>query len=525
MALTAAQMSMLEAMFPRHIMEQIAAQGASMERGKRPGALGGGPAAGLDLDMMATQHECVTIMFTDIVGFTAFSKECTPGQVMSFLNELFSKLDDLLDKHSVYKVETAGDCYIICAGLLDEDEDGFKTVSTASPSPAAKAKAARRALNFTMDMMQVASTVMMPNTGKPVVLRAGLHSGPVVSGLIGSRLLKFSLFGDTMNTASRMESTSLPGRIQVSQATLDLLRDAQPSRWEPTGGVEVKGKGLMQTSLLSQEATRSYGRRPLRRMSTRKAPTDCSAAVTAPQTSALCSPDQPTTPYPKAGTFPVSDVFTIRLSCRTSDKPPALYLSSTDSETTARPWPPEATEAEAAEAEAAEAAAVGGLPGGVEAALPLPDPVPAGVALERKGAFLLDRDSLRLSHHAQASCREGCTGRGSNRLLSSLRAGYSSVNGWVAGDTGRVLPGEGARVMRTPSRSLAGAVADSWSPVTYAQAYGHGRLHSGESCRAGQGMGLGLGLGPMLGRSSSVSGSMSGTSIESGSEPAGGECW
>ncbi|GFH20709.1 guanylate cyclase domain-containing protein, partial [Haematococcus lacustris] len=153
MALTAAQMSMLEAMFPRHIMEQIAAQGASMERGKRPGALGGGPAAGLDLDKMATQHECVTIMFTDIVGFTAFSKECTPGQVMSFLNELFSKLDDLLDKHSVYKVETAGDCYIICAGLLDEDEDGFKTVSTASPSPAAKAKAARRALNFTMDMM------------------------------------------------------------------------------------------------------------------------------------------------------------------------------------------------------------------------------------------------------------------------------------------------------------------------------------------------------------------------------------
>ncbi|KAL6747238.1 guanylate cyclase, partial [Haematococcus lacustris] len=138
-----------------------------------------------------------SIMFTDIVGFTAFSKECTPGQVMSFLNELFSKLDALLDKHNVYKVETAGDCYIICGGLLDEDEDGFQAVEKAGLCPAS--------------CLPVAATVMMPNTGEPVVLRAGLHSGPVVSGLVGSRLPKFSLFGDTMNTASRMESTSLPG--------------------------------------------------------------------------------------------------------------------------------------------------------------------------------------------------------------------------------------------------------------------------------------------------------------------------
>ncbi|KAL6760546.1 guanylate cyclase [Haematococcus lacustris] len=114
-------------------------------------------------------------------------------QVMSFLNELFSKMDGLLDKHNVYKVETAGDCYIICGGLLDEDEDGFKTVASGSPTRVAKIKAARRALNFAVEMMRVASTVMMPNTGKPVVLRAGLHSGPVVSGLVGSRLPKFSL--------------------------------------------------------------------------------------------------------------------------------------------------------------------------------------------------------------------------------------------------------------------------------------------------------------------------------------------
>ncbi|GFH12709.1 guanylate cyclase domain-containing protein, partial [Haematococcus lacustris] len=249
MALTAAQMTMLEAMFPRHIMEQIAAHGAAAAMS----GVAGFDVGAMSLSKLATHHECVTIMFTDIVGFTAFSKECTPGQVMSFLNELFSKLDALLDKHNVYKVETAGDCYIICGGLLDEDEDGFQAVSTSSPCRAAKTKAARRALNFALDMMRVAATVMMPNTGKPVVLRAGLHSGPVVSGLVGSRLPKFSLFGDTMNTASRMESTSLPGRIQVSQTTYELLRDPRPSRWQPTGGVEVKGKGLMHTFLMDTE--------------------------------------------------------------------------------------------------------------------------------------------------------------------------------------------------------------------------------------------------------------------------------
>ncbi|GFH08250.1 guanylate cyclase domain-containing protein, partial [Haematococcus lacustris] len=169
-------------------MEQIADGAAAAMSGAA-----GFDVGAMSLSKLATHHECVTIMFTDIVGFTAFSKECTPCQVMSFLNELFSKLDALLDKHNVYKVETAGDCYIICGGLLDEDEDGFQAVSTSSPCNAAKTKAARRALNFALDMLRVAATVMMPNTGEPVVLRAGLHSGPVVSGLVGSRLPKFSL--------------------------------------------------------------------------------------------------------------------------------------------------------------------------------------------------------------------------------------------------------------------------------------------------------------------------------------------
>ncbi|KAJ9533697.1 hypothetical protein QJQ45_026761, partial [Haematococcus lacustris] len=255
-----------------------------------PGPVGSSLTQQLDVAALATHHECVTIMFTDIVGFTTMSKECQPAQVragvgqrvrastgtalpgtvwwlqvMSFLNELFSQLDQLVNKHAVFKVETAGDCYIVCGGLLDEDEDGFMTVSSGQQNGAARTRAARRVLNFAADMMQarfparlvvaqVASTVMMPNNGLPVVLRAGLHSGPVVSGVIGSHLPKFSLFGDTMNTASRMESTSLPGRIQVSQPTFELLGDPQPERWQSTGGIEVKGKGTMFTYLMKSEA-------------------------------------------------------------------------------------------------------------------------------------------------------------------------------------------------------------------------------------------------------------------------------
>ena len=89
----------------------------------------------------------------------------------------------------------------------------------------------------------------MPHNGEPVVIRIGIHTGDCVSGLVGSKLHKFGLFGDTMNTASRMESTSLPGRIQISSSTHALLNEHQQTFFEATGGVEVKGKGQMETFL------------------------------------------------------------------------------------------------------------------------------------------------------------------------------------------------------------------------------------------------------------------------------------
>ena len=89
----------------------------------------------------------------------------------------------------------------------------------------------------------------MPHSGEPVVIRIGIHTGDCVSGLVGSKLHKFGLFGDTMNTASQMESTCQPGRIQISSSTYDLLNEHQQTFFEATGGVEVKGKGQMETFL------------------------------------------------------------------------------------------------------------------------------------------------------------------------------------------------------------------------------------------------------------------------------------
>ncbi|KAG2500657.1 hypothetical protein HYH03_001423 [Edaphochlamys debaryana] len=197
---------------------------------------------------VATAHEDVTVLFCDIVSFTTMCGQIKPTQVMSFLNRLFTRMDELLDKWDVYKVETIGDCYVVAGGLMAMDADGFTTVRQGGVDPLH----ARKTLGFARDLLQVAAEVPNPVTGEPVRLRIGMHSGPVVSGVVGSKMPRFCLFGDTMNTASRMESTSLPGRIHVSAATHAHLREV--AEWEPVVGTQVKGKGVMETYLLAQSS-------------------------------------------------------------------------------------------------------------------------------------------------------------------------------------------------------------------------------------------------------------------------------
>jgi len=123
------------------------------------------------------------------------------------------------------------------------DAQGFKSALQSVVDPLH----ALRVLGFARDMVEIAQQVCMPHTGHAVQLRVGIHSGPVVSGIVGTRMPRFCLFGDTVNTASRMETTSQPNRIHISHDTYALVATKTPGRWQATGGVDVKGKGKMNT--------------------------------------------------------------------------------------------------------------------------------------------------------------------------------------------------------------------------------------------------------------------------------------
>ena len=209
-------------------------------------------------DLMSLFH----LLFPDIVGFTAMSQSCSPYEVMQFLHVLFSEFDRLVDLDSrLWKVETIGDAFMLAAGLStdDDDEEKEKKVMGSMRRDAEKASCAMAAVSFGKAVLDEASNHLMPN-GKQCQIRAGVHTGDVCSGVVGSRMPRYCLFGDTVNTASRMESTSLPGWMQVSEATHALVSGAAVGdddgngsscfEWEMRRNVSMKGKGELQTYLL-----------------------------------------------------------------------------------------------------------------------------------------------------------------------------------------------------------------------------------------------------------------------------------
>ncbi|KXZ45914.1 hypothetical protein GPECTOR_49g498 [Gonium pectorale] len=245
---------LLESIFPRHVIEYMTLSNAAAAAGPALGAdggsllrLAGAAGSACKLASLATWHPCVTILFCDIVGFTSACHASTPLTVMTFLNELYSHFDGLVDIYKVYKVETIGDCYVVAGGLVAYDEDGYKSVISGTEDPLH----ALRVLEFAKAMLRAAREVRLPHTGEPVKLRVGLHSGPVTSGVVGDRMPRFCLFGDTVNVASRMESTCRPGRIHASAATQSRL-PREP--WRDCGMTAVKGKGEMRTFEWAGEA-------------------------------------------------------------------------------------------------------------------------------------------------------------------------------------------------------------------------------------------------------------------------------
>ncbi|KAM9391742.1 guanylyl cyclase C [Pholidichthys leucotaenia] len=181
--------------------------------------------------------EEVTIYFSDIVGFTTLCHYSTPMEVVDMLNEIYKNFDSVLDHHDVYKVETIGDAYMVASGLPKRNGNRHAV------------DIARMAL----DILSFLGTFELHHLpGIPLWIRIGVHSGPCAAGVVGNKMPRYCLFGDTVNTASRMESTGLPLRIHVSQSTINILQrtDCQ-FEFEKRGETYLKGKGKTMTYWLT----------------------------------------------------------------------------------------------------------------------------------------------------------------------------------------------------------------------------------------------------------------------------------
>jgi adenylate cyclase len=176
---------------------------------------------------IADQFDAATILFADVVDFTPLSERLAPGEVVGILDHLFTHFDVLADAYGLEKIKTIGDCYMVAAGV---------------PTP--RPDHARAMALMALDMREaMRSSDEVGHLG--LELRIGINSGPVVAGVIGRKRFLYDLWGDAVNTASRMESQGAPGQIQVTRATYELLTD--DFAFEHHGTVDVKGKGELET--------------------------------------------------------------------------------------------------------------------------------------------------------------------------------------------------------------------------------------------------------------------------------------
>eukprot|EP00079_Xenopus_tropicalis_P034867 XP_017948638.1 PREDICTED: atrial natriuretic peptide receptor 2-like [Xenopus tropicalis] len=182
----------------------------------------------------------MNLYVSDIVGFTSISSASTPYQVVDFLNKLYTIFDDIIDNYDVYKVETIGDAYMVVSGV--PKENGIKHVAEIA--------------SMALDLVSVCHSFKIPHIpDRNLQIRAGIHSGPVVSGVVGTKMPRYCLFGDTVNTASRMESTSEALKIQCSSSAAELLKKIGGYILTCRGALNVKGKGEMTTWWLEEKET------------------------------------------------------------------------------------------------------------------------------------------------------------------------------------------------------------------------------------------------------------------------------
>ena len=181
-------------------------------------------------EVIADRFSEVTILFADIIDFTALSARITPEELVTMLNAVFSAFDRLSDRHGLEKIKTIGDAYMVVGGLPEPRPDHAEAV-------------AEMALDMRSEIGRLGAEL-----GRPIALRIGIDTGPVVAGVIGTRKFAYDLWGDAVNTASRMESQGVANGIQLTEGAYRRLKDSYIC--ETRGVIDVKGKGELLTYLL-----------------------------------------------------------------------------------------------------------------------------------------------------------------------------------------------------------------------------------------------------------------------------------
>jgi len=181
--------------------------------------------------IIAERFEDVSVLFADIAGFTPWSARLSPTELITLLNRVFSVFDELVEQHGLEKIKTIGDAYMVAGGLPTPQPDHLE-----------------RMVRLALAMQAAVAGLSVELNG--LRLRMGLHAGSVVAGVIGIRKFIYDIWGDTVNTASRLESHGVAGRIQLSEEVFQRIRGWCPC--EPRGVVEVKGKGPMNLYLVQE---------------------------------------------------------------------------------------------------------------------------------------------------------------------------------------------------------------------------------------------------------------------------------
>lgn len=187
--------------------------------------------------VVAECFDCTSIMFSDLVGFTEICSKSTPLEVVEMLNDLYSLLDSIISNFDCYKVETIGDAYMVVSGLPIRNSDHASQIASLA----------------LMILNRASKLEIRHRPGELFQIRIGIHSGQVVAGCVGLKMPRYCLFGDTVNCASRMESTSEPRKIHISMATYSLLKKTGRYTCEERGLTFIKGKGEMRTFWLKNE--------------------------------------------------------------------------------------------------------------------------------------------------------------------------------------------------------------------------------------------------------------------------------